>query len=133
MLSQQIIANSYPVNISITSSDAAGSASIAISAHTRRYTDKDVAITAKALTGLMSNTSYFLYYDDAARAGGNVAIAATTDYPSAFNAVGQPGRHYVGSIVTPVTGGGQTGGGGGTPPGGSGGNNVRQPANVNQQ
>jgi len=122
-VSQIVIANSYPVDISITSLDDVGSASIAVSQHTRRYSDMDVAISPAALTSLLNSTVYYLYYDDPAREGGSVTVSATIDYSTAFNSSEQPGRHYVGSIETAATGGGQTGGGGGTPPGGGGGQN----------
>ena len=117
---QLLIANSYPVNISIISADAGGSASITVSNHSRVYQDRTVAITGTTLTGLLNSTAYYLYYDDADREGIDVVIMATTVYADAFTGAAHPARHYVGSIVSASTGGGDTGGGGGSPPGGGG-------------
>ncbi len=117
---QLLIANSFPVGISITGADAGGSATIAINGHSRSYQDRTVAIAAGTLTGLDNGQTYFLFYDDAARAGGAVTFQTTTDYASAFTSAEHPARHYVGACLTPAPGGGSSEGGGGSPPGGGG-------------
>lgn len=116
---QLLIQNSYPVGLSIASSDVGGtSANITISSHTRRYADRDVAITGTTLTALANATDYWLYYDDADRADTTPTFAATTTAADAYLSPDYPTRHFVGSITTAAVGGGSTGGTGGTPPGG---------------
>jgi hypothetical protein len=117
---QLLIANSYPVGISIISADAGGSATITVSNHTRVYQDLSVAVTGAEITSLLNSTTYYLFYDDPDRAGGAVEIGVTTNYADAFSGAAHPARHYVGAIATASTGGGDTGGGGGVPPGGGG-------------
>lgn len=120
-LEQLIIANSYPVNISIIAKDDGGSASVTISAHSRIYQDRTVSVNAATITGLQNSTSYYLYYDDAARAGGAVQAMATTVFADGFTSSTNPARHPLGSITTPAPGGADSGGSGSTPPGGGGG------------
>lgn len=117
---QLLIANSYPIGISIISADAGGSASITVSNHSRAYQDRTVSVAGVTVTGLLNSTAYYLYYDDAARDGVAVTIVATTVYADAFTGAAHPARHYVGAVTTASTGGGDTGGGGGVPPGGGG-------------
>ena len=120
-LAQLIIANSYPVNISIIGHDDGGSASVTISAHSRVYQDRTVSVAASTIAGLQNSTSYYLYYDDAARAGGTVQAMATTVFADGFTSSTNPARHPLGSITTPAPGGADSGGSGSTPPGGGGG------------
>ena len=120
-LAQLIIANSYPINISIIAKDEGGSASVTVSAHSRVYQDRTVSVAASTITGLQNSTSYYLYYDDAARAGGTVQAMATTVFADAFTSSTNPFRHPLGSITTPAPGGADSGGSGSTPPGGGGG------------
>ncbi|MES2173840.1 MAG: hypothetical protein V4523_07820 [Pseudomonadota bacterium] len=116
---QLLIQNSYPVGLSISSSDVGGtSANITISSHTRRYADRDVAITGTTLTALANATDYWVYYDDADRADTTPTFAATTTAADAYLSPDYPARHFVGAITTAAVGGGSTGGTGGTPPGG---------------
>jgi hypothetical protein len=116
---QLLIQNSYPVGLSITSSDVGGtSANIVISSHTRRYTDKDVAIGGATLSGLANATEYWLYYDDPDRSDTAPGFVATTIAADAYLSGDAPARHFVGVITTAAVGGGSTGGTGGTPPGG---------------
>lgn len=115
-----LIANSYPIGISIISADDSGSAAITTSDHTRVYQDGNVAIEGATLTGMMNSTVYYLFYDDADRLGGAVAIQTTTVFADAFTSAEHPARHYVGAVTTAATGGDNTGGGGGSPPGGGG-------------
>ena len=116
---QLLIQNSYPVGLSIASSDVGGtSANITISSHTRRYADRDVAITGTTLTALANATTYWLYYDDPDRADTTPVFVATATAADAYLSPDAPTRHFVGSITTAAVGGGSTGGTGGTPPGG---------------
>lgn len=116
---QLLIQNSYPVGLSITSSDVGGtSANITISSHTRRYTDRDVAITGATITALANGTTYRLYYDDPDRSDTTPTFIATTTTADAYLSPDHPDRHFVGSITTAAAGGGSTGGTGGSPPGG---------------
>ncbi|WP_440978562.1 phage tail protein [Sphingomonas pseudosanguinis] len=118
---QLIIANSYPINISLIGHDEGGSASVTVSAHSRVYQDRTVSVAASSITGLQNSTSYYLYYDDAARTGGTVQAMATTVFADAFTSSTNPARHPLGSITTPAPGGADSGGSGSAPPGGGGG------------
>lgn len=120
---QLLIANSYPIGISIISSDAGGSASVTISDHQRVYGDRTVTVKGGTITALQNSTDYYLYYDDADRVGGTVILAGSVNMPDGFYSAAHPARHSVGTITTPASGGGSTGGGGSTPPGGGGGRN----------
>lgn len=91
---------------------------ITIESHTAEYFDKNVSVTGATLTteddgstAIIAETRYHVYYDDAVRSGGAVALKATQDITQAVNSATNPGRHYVGSITTPVTGGSASGGG----------------------
>lgn len=114
-----LIQNSYPVGLSITSTDVGGtSANITISNHTRRYSDKDVAITGTTLTGLANATKYWIYYDDGTRSDTTPSFVSTTTAADAYLSSSHTDRHFVGTVTTAAAGGGSTGGSGGTPPGG---------------
>lgn len=116
---QLLIANSYPIGLTISASDAGdGTATITTSAHSRVYQDRTVAVDAATITSVALSTTYWLYMDDAARAGGTLNLWATTTYANAFTSSDNPARHYIGMILTPAAGGGSSSGGGGTPPGG---------------
>jgi hypothetical protein len=94
------IANSYVTGVTITATDAGASATINISAHTRYYADgTNVAVTGGSVTGLAYSTLYYIYYDQASRAGGAVTYQATTSEATAAQ-VGD--RHTVGSVTTPA-------------------------------
>ncbi|MDF2603504.1 hypothetical protein [Sphingomonas sp.] len=119
-----LIANSYPVGLVISATDAGGSATISISAHQRVYQDRTVPIDAGTLYALDHSTTYWIYTDDVDRAGGVLTFKTTTTYADAFTSSVHPARHYIGSILTPAAGGGTSSGGGGTPPGGGGSNPI---------
>lgn len=121
---QLLIANSYPIGMTITGADAGGSATVTISAHERVYQDRTVEVDGATITGLANGTTYWFYTDDPEREGGAVTFVATTTYANAFTSSAYPARHFVGSILTPVPGGGGSSGGGGTPPGGGGTNPI---------
>jgi len=62
----------------------------------------DMAVHSGVITGLLPSTTYHVYYDDPTYAGGAVTYFANTDQAVALDA---EGRFYVGSILTPITGG----------------------------
>ena len=94
------IANSYVTGVTITATDAGTDATISISAHTRYYADgTNVSVNLGSVTGLAYSTLYYIYYDQASRAGGAVTYQATTSEATAAQ-VGD--RHTVGSVTTPA-------------------------------
>lgn len=94
------IANSYVTGVTITATDAGANATITISAHTRYYADgTNVAVNGGSVTGLAYSTLYYIYYDQASRAGGAVTYQATTSEATAAQ-IGD--RHTVGSVTTPA-------------------------------
>ena len=94
------IANSYVTGVTITGTDAGANATINISAHTRNYADGvNVAVNGGSVTGLAYSTLYYIYYDQASRAGGAVAYQVTTAEATAAQ-IGD--RHTVGSVTTPA-------------------------------
>lgn len=114
-----IIANSFtlPTRI-LEASESAGSASITVLEHTRTYPgdNQDVLIGTQTITGLLTDTPYFLYYDDIDREETSPTIIATTSPETAQ--VGA-GRHSLGRIRTPVSGSSIVRTGGGVWPTGS--------------
>lgn len=109
------LVNSYVTGLTLGATDAGASASISISAHNRVYGDgASVSVNAGNLTGLAYSTAYYVYYDQASRAGGAVTYQATTSQATSA----QTGnRHFVGVITTPAAAGGPTSGYGVAPPG----------------
>lgn len=103
--------SSYTDPPKILTANASGVVTIA--AHTRRYTNGTFAIIdAGSVSGLASGTTYWIYYSDAARAGGSVTFTATT------NPIAQGGNiHVVGRITIPAAGEPDTDGGGPSAPG----------------
>lgn len=103
-------------SVSITATDAGTTATVNITAHSRKFgaesTQTTVSYNSGSITGLSFSTRYFIYVDDPTYSGGAVTYVATTnsDTPAA-----RSGRVYVGEVTTPADGGGDTGG---TPPGG---------------
>jgi len=125
---QTLIAGSY-----VTDADPgdgllqATDTAITVETHTRTYTDGSVSVTGATLTteadgttALVATTTYHIYYDDGARAGGAVAFKATQVVADSANSAAHPSRHYVGSIATDTTGGSGTSAGGAIPPGWTG-------------
>lgn len=112
------LANSGVTGATITGSDAGASATATVSGHTRVYGDGvTVSVTGGAVTGLSYSTLYYIYYDQASRAGGAVTYLATT---SAATAAQTGNRHLVGSVTTPAAAAPNTNGGLVQPPGVSG-------------
>jgi len=118
-LASAALANSYVEGITITATDAGANATITISAHDRVYIYDPpitVAVSGGSVTGLAYSTQYFIYYDQASRAGGAVTYVATTTASD----VAQTGdRHSVGQVTTPAAAAPPNNGGGVAPPGGS--------------
>lgn len=99
----------------ITASDAGGSASIAVSAHTRNYSDgSSVAVNSHNYTGLAYSTTYYMYYDDPDFTGGAVSYQITT---TQGDAIQTGARHLVGKVTTPAALGANNGGSYTAPPG----------------
>lgn len=97
---QTDLANSYVDANPLSASDAGSDATISIAAHSRIYGGgASVAVDAGSVTGLAYSTTYWVYYDDPARAGGAVVYQVTTSETVAA----QTGdRHVVGAARTPA-------------------------------
>ncbi|MGE5566160.1 MAG: hypothetical protein ACM3YN_08400 [Parcubacteria group bacterium] len=109
---------SYTTGLTISATDAGTDATITISAHTRIYGNgTSVSVSGGSVTALSYSTTYWLYYDDAARAGGSVTYHATTTDVDAFVSPTNPDRHFVGAVQTPASGAGATTGAPIRPPG----------------
>lgn len=109
------IANSGVVGLTMTASDAGASATITISAHTRVYADgTSAAVLGGSITGLAYSTSYYVYYHDAAHAGGAVSYLYST---SASAAIQAGDVHSVGAVTTPAAAGAPKDGKGNLAPG----------------
>lgn len=101
----------------LTASDAGSNATITIAAHTRNYGDgTTVSVNGGSLTGKAYSTTYYIYYDQSSMAGGSVSYVATTS-PTTAAPNKANGRHTVGKVTTPASGGAATTGGT-VPPGG---------------
>lgn len=113
------LANSYVSGITITATDAGTDVTVTMSAHTRHYPQPDgsvsnVAVNGGSITALAYSTNYYIYYDQASRAGGAVTYQATTSDTTAAQ-IGD--RHTVGFVSTPAAAGPPSGGTGTKPPG----------------
>lgn len=94
------LANSYTTGLTITATDAGANVTIAMSAHARIYGDgTSVAVSAGNVTGLAYSTSYWIFYDQASRAGGAVTYQASTSIQGNGTA---PDRHFIGAVLTPA-------------------------------
>lgn len=106
----------------LSATDAGTSASITVLDHTRYYGDTtQLAITGATLTGLAYDTTYGVYYDDPTFSDTTPSFQTTTTLSHALNNYVE-GRHFLGSITTPVSGG--TGTSGGAAPPGTGGDSI---------
>jgi hypothetical protein len=94
-----------PLSNPLTATDAGSNVTITISAFTMRIGASDVSISGSTITGKSYNTLYYVYYDDANMAGGAVTFVAVT---SKETALAGDGRFFVGSILTPLSGGSGT-------------------------
>jgi hypothetical protein len=101
------LATSYVTGATITATDVGADVTITISAHTRHYPQPDgstidVSVSGGSLTGRAYSTTYYIYYDDASRAGGSVTYQSTTSEATAAQ-IGD--RHTVGGVTTPAAAG----------------------------
>jgi hypothetical protein len=79
-----------PTSNPLTSTDAGSNATVSIAAFTMRCTGHtDVSISSGSITALSYDTLYYIYYDDAALAGGAVTFNATTTKETAINGSGR--------------------------------------------
>ena len=103
----------------LTGADVGATATIAVANHSRRYGDgTTVSVTGATLSAFFSfSTTYYVYYDQASRAGGAVTYNATTN-PNTAAPSKATGRHFCGVITTPANGAGNTTGGVAPPWGG---------------
>jgi hypothetical protein len=109
------LANSYTTGLTITATDAGANVTIAMSSHTRIYGDgTSVSVNAGNVTGLAYSTSYWVYYDQASRAGGAVTYQASTSIQGNGTA---PDRHFIGAVTTPAAAAPPTDGNPVRPPG----------------
>lgn len=123
---QSAIATSYTTDA--TPADGliqATDTTITIESHTRTYQGQgDVAVTGATIsveddgtTAIAASTTYFIYYDDSSLSDTTPDFKATQSSQDAANSNANPYRHYLGSILTDVTGGTGTSGFGVFPPG----------------
>lgn len=113
-----LIANSFtsPTTV-LSATETAGTASVEVFEHDRVYPDgESVTIATQTVGGLLTDTPYYLYYDDDTRADTSPTIVATTDPNEAQGAID---RHSLGRIKTPVTASGIEYVGGGVIPTGA--------------
>lgn len=104
------ISASWMDEAAITGTDAGAAAQVEVTAHNRVYYDKTVYVLPEIIGPLSFDTDYWIYYDDAARAGGNVTMHATTTMADAYPSSTNPARHFAGTIRTPTDGGADTDG-----------------------
>jgi hypothetical protein len=102
----------------LTATDAGSDTTIAIAAHNVIYDSNTLAYNSGSIAGLSFSTLYYVYADDASKAGGAVTYVATT---TLTDITASTARYFVGSITTPADGAGGTsgklgGGGGGIEP-----------------
>lgn len=91
-----------PLSNPLTAHDAGASATINIGSFTMRLVGfEDIVDFSGAISGLLYNTLYFVYYDDPQVEGGAVGYQITTIKETALEGIS---RFYVGSIVTPAQG-----------------------------
>ena len=100
-LAKSYVSGTPPI---LTASDAGSDATITIAAHTRNYPQPDgtvtsVSVAGGTLTGRSYSTVYYVYYDQASRAGGTVSYQTTTSDATAAQ-IGD--RHCVGAVETPA-------------------------------
>lgn len=82
----------------------AATSEVDISSHTRLYGDgTSVNVSSGSVSGLTLGLIYFIYYDDAARAGGAETYHADTVAANAGYTAATPDRHFVGYVVMPAT------------------------------
>jgi hypothetical protein len=109
-----------------TATISVGAATVPIGSLNISYNAMSVGVTGTAGTSV----TYFLYFDDAAYAGGAKTLVATTDGTTVYQ---NDGRVWVGTVTVAypssgtTSGSGGSGGGGGTPPPPPGAGDWREP------
>jgi hypothetical protein len=96
---------SYPVGVAIAGVASTGVASV--TDHHRRYSlgAPPVEVGGGLVAGLSYGADYWIYYDQASRAGGAVTYQATGVYADAFPSHDAPNRHFVGALRMPASSG----------------------------
>jgi len=113
------ILGSYSIPTMVLSAGSSGAlATVNIAPHVRHYDDgHEITLSGGEIANLAASTAYGIYYDDLARQLADPVYFATPFLQEAqHNYV--PGRHYVGTVITPASGGPLANGG--SPPAGSG-------------
>lgn len=87
-----------PLSNPLSAATAGATSTVTSAAHTMRFSDVDVSNNSGTVSGVAYNTIQYVYYDDAARAGGAVTYAATTTKETALQG---SGRTFIGSILPP--------------------------------
>ena len=91
----------------LSATDAGSDATISIASHSVHYDGITLSYNSGSITGLAFATLYYVYTDDASKAGGAVTYVAST---TVTDVVGSAARYYVGKVTTPADGGGDTSG-----------------------
>jgi len=86
--------------VPLSANATATTATILIASHTVQYGFGQTSYSSGSITGLLTNTLYYVYADDPTYSGGAVTYLATTT-PQTVTAAN--GRYYLGSITTPVS------------------------------
>lgn len=86
--------------LALSATATATTATITIAAHTNQYGFGQTSYGSGSISGLSTNTLYYVYADDPTYSGGAVTYIATTN-PQTITA--DNGRYYVGSITTPIS------------------------------
>jgi len=86
--------------VPLSATAGATTATIAIASHTNQYGFGQTSYGSGSITGLSTNTLYYVYADDPTYVGGAVTYIATTN-PQTVTAGN--GRYFVGSITTPLS------------------------------
>ena len=96
----------------LTATDAGTDATITIAANARLYNDGTTltGIAGGSITGLAYSTTYGVYYDDPTASTTTPTYHATTTLSNALNNF-VSGRHFVGNVTTPASGGAAVSGG----------------------
>ena len=94
----------------ITSIDNGSSVTIDVPSHVRVYNGvfANKSVSASSIGGLDYDTTYYLYYDDIALAGGTISLGAATNAAEATTSETYPNRHFLGAKTTLAQGGGDT-------------------------
>lgn len=99
-----------PANV-LTATDAGTDATIVVAAHTRLYNDgSQLSVGGHTFTACAYGTDFGIFYDDTTCADTTPTYQKTTTLSHALNSF-VAGRHFVGIVATPASGGAPTTGG----------------------